>query len=925
MLQQKQPLWSRSVAAALAVSLGMAAVGCSGDKEVGPLIAEARKYRDKGETRAAVIQLKNVIQQDAGNSAARILLGEVYIEDGDAVSAEKELRRALGLGGDPGQVAPLLGKAMLMQGQYDALLGEIQPAADAARRPLILALRGSALLGLGKQDAAREAFGDALKLKPALPEALVGMARLAIGARDDAQAYSYLAQALKASPANIEALRLRGDMHRAAGKPKDAMADYRAILALRPANIQALVDVSNLHIDSGKLQEARATIAQARKAAPGAVAVYHSQAMLDYREGKHKAALDSVQTILSEIPDHMPSLLLAGAIQSALGNTQQAEQQLQKFLESYPRHLYASKLMSALHLRNNAPDEALALLRPLLLAHPEDVELLSLAGEANLRGRHFTQAAELFEKAAVLRPTAPGLHTGVALGRLGNGDNGRAVAELERAASLDQASERAGLLLAMSYLRAKAPDKAMATVQRMENQSNNPLVQNLKGGIYLAKHDLAAARASFEAALKLDQSYMPALDNLAQLDTLEGRPADARKRYQDALARAPGDAALMEALGRLAAAEGKRAEAMGWLERASAENPDNLRVALRLVDFYARAGEKQKALILAQKLEASHPSNSDVLAMRAQVSYLNDDFAAAAEGYAKLVSLAPRNAGLHARYATVQMKQKDTAGALASLNKALALDPDLADAQVNLLNVLIGQGKYSDALTLARSVQNRRPESARGHKLEGDVFSAQQKHPEALKAYARAFDLQQNGPLLIQLHGALVRNGKAAEAQARMAEWFRKRPDDIPTRLYYASSMVVAKDYEAAVGHLHAVLKGDPDNVIALNDLAWAYQRMNRKEALHYAARAHKLAPNSPAIMDTLGWIYLETGNIGRALPLLQKASALAPGAAEIRYHYGLVLAKSGDKAAARRELERALAAKDFTRRDEARALLATL
>lgn len=925
MSQQKQPLWSRSVAAALAVSLGMAAAGCSSEKDIGPLLSEARKFRDQGETRAAVIQLKNVLQQDGNNSAARILLGEVYLEDGDAVSAEKELRRALGLGGDAGHIAPLLGKALLMQGHYDALLGEIQPAANAARRPLILALRGNALLGLGKPDPAREAFAEALKDDPAAPDALLGMARLALGASDPAQANAYLDQALKASPANVDALRLRGDIHRAAGRPAEAMVAYRAILAVRPANVQALVDVSNLQIDKGDLKEARATIAEARKAAPGAVAVFHSLAMLDYREGKHKAALESVQKILREVPDHMPSVLLSGAIQSALGATQQAEQHLQTFLESYPRHVYASKLLAAIHLRNNAPDDALALLRPLILAQPQDVELLSLAGEANLRGRHFTQAAEFFEKAAALRPAAPGLHTGVALSRLGNGDNGRAVAELERAASLGNGSDRAGLLLAMSYLRAKAPDKAMATVQRMENQANNPLVQNLKGGIYLAKHDMTSARASFEAALKLDPSYMPALDNLAQLDTLEGRPADARERYQKALARTPGDAALMESLARLSAAEGKQAEAMTWLERASAANPDNLRVALRLVDFYARAGDKQKALMLVQKLEASHPSNSDVLVMRAQVSTLSGDFAAAADCYARLIALAPRNPALHARYATVQMQLKDQSGALASLNKALALDPDLADAQVNLLNLLIGQKKFTEALALARSVHQRRPESARGHKLEGDVYSAQQKHAEAIKAYERAFDIQQNGALLIQLHGALIRNNRSAEAHARMAEWFRKRPDDIPTRLYYASSMVVAKDYEAATGHLHAVLKRDPDNVIALNDLAWAYQRMKRKEALHHAERAHKLAPNSPAIMDTLGWIYLETGNIGRALPLLQKASALAPAAPEIRYHYGMVLARSGDKAAARRELERALAAKEFTRRDEARALLATL
>ena len=334
MSQQKLPLWSRSVAAALAVSLGIAAAGCSNEKDLGPLIAEARKFRDKGETRAAVIHLKIVLQQDGNNSAARILLAEVYIDDGDAVSAEKELRRAQGLGADAGQIAPLLGKAMLMQGHYDALLGEIAPAADAARQPLILALRGNALLGLGQADAARDAFGGALKLNPNAPEALIGMAWIALGDKDTRQAHAYLDQVLKTNPASIEALRLRGDMHRSAGRVPDAMAAYRAILTVRPTNIQALVDISNLQIDQGSLKEARETIAEARKVAPGAVAVYHSQAMLDYREGKHKAALESVQKILRQIPDHMPSVLLAGAIESALGATQQAELHLEKFLDT---------------------------------------------------------------------------------------------------------------------------------------------------------------------------------------------------------------------------------------------------------------------------------------------------------------------------------------------------------------------------------------------------------------------------------------------------------------------------------------------------------------------------------------------------------------------------------------------------------------
>jgi thioredoxin-like negative regulator of GroEL len=75
--------------------------------------------------------------------------------------------------------------------------------------------------------------------------------------------------------------------------------------------------------------------------------------------------------------------------------------------------------------------------------------------------------------------------------------------------------------------------------------------------------------------------------------------------------------------------------------------------------------------------------------------------------------------------------------------------------------------------------------------------------------------------------------------------------------------------------------------------------------------------------MDTLGWILIEQGDTGRGLPLLQKASAAAPDAMDIRYHLVQGLLRSGDKAAARTALKQMLATgKPFSQLDEAKALL---
>ena len=50
----------------------------------------------------------------------------------------------------------------------------------------------------------------------------------------------------------------------------------------------------------------------------------------------------------------------------------------------------------------------------------------------------------------------------------------------------------------------------------------------------------------------------------------------------------------------------------------------------------------------------------------------------------------------------------------------------------------------------------------------------------------------------------------------------------------------------------------------------------------------------------------------------------MAPGVAEIRYHLGMGLAKSGDRRGARTQFEQLLALnKDFPARDEVKAMLA--
>ena len=899
-------------------------IACKPAMDSDELLRQAQQYRQTGDKRAAIIQLKNLLQQQPNHAQARLLLGRLYVESGDPVSAEKELRKAGTLGAKPVDVIPALGKAMLMQGQFDKVLAEITQDAGNPDQAEITILHANAQLGLANVAEAKALFEQVRKKNPDASDALLGLARIAVASQQLDSATQLIEHALAKNPDAIDCLRFNGDLLRMQGKNDAAHLAYSKILKLKPDNIQAQLDIANLYIQVGKFTEAKAAIGAARKIVPNHLLVAYTQAMLDFRERKYKPAMESLQQVLRVAPDHMPSLLLMGTVQLALGSDQQAELYLKKFLDMSPGHAYASKALASITLKNT-PEEAMAMLLPLLKTDKNDPVLLAMAGEAYMRTRHYSKAIDYFQQASDLAPQSAKLHMAIGVNRLNLGENARAVAELERAASIDTNGTEAGALLVMTHLRSKDYDKALVAATALESQHRkNPLAHNLKGGVFLAKQDLVSARASFRQALALDPGYLPALGNLAQLDMTEKKPEQARQRYETALAKDKKNAGLMTALAQLAAAQGKNADALRWLERAASENPDSLPSALLLVDAYQRSGAKGKALTLAQKIQSANPSDTGALALLAQMQFNNGKYNQALESYRRLTTLQPDTAALQMRIANVQIAQNDLDGALASAQNAIVLQADALEAQALVAALLVKKSNFSEALAIAKTVQQQRPAVPAGLILEGDVWTAQNKLSDALDAYERGFKISKDGKLLIKIHQSLMQAGKIKEADARLAQWLQEHPTDLITRLYFASTKLARKEYKLAILEYEKIILQDPKNVIALNDMAWSCHQEKDSRALAFAERAYALNAGNPAILDTLGWILLEHGDTARAVSLLEKASALAPMAAEIRYHLGMGLAKAGDRRGARKQFEQLLAVnKNFPKRDEIEAMLA--
>jgi putative PEP-CTERM system TPR-repeat lipoprotein len=265
---------------------------------------------------------------------------------------------------------------------------------------------------------------------------------------------------------------------------------------------------------------------------------------------------------------------------------------------------------------------------------------------------------------------------------------------------------------------------------------------------------------------------------------------------------------------------------------------------------------------------------------------------------------------------------KDYDGAIASLRKADQLRPESAEARRQIVAVQLAAGRTDDALNEARGLQKAKPTDGAGFALEGDVMAAQKRYTEAADAYRKALTLQPAAPYVMRAHAMLVNAGKVTEADAVATKWMKDNPKDTAVRMYLADRELADKDYRGAVKLYREVAGLQPNNPIVLNNLAWALNEIKDPTALQTAEKALSLAPTSPAIADTVGWILFSRGETQRGLDLMRKASAAAPNVPDIRLHLAKALLKTGDTAAAKKELETLVAQGATPVKGEAETLL---
>lgn len=909
---------------ALLCACALALLAACGPTSVGEEpVAAAMRVFEEGHADKATSRLTAIIEREPANLRARYALGTVYLEARDAKNADEVLEKLEAMAGAP-DVRAMRIRAWLMKGEYKRILDEIPGDGGKGSKvaPELLALRGHALFRVGHFTEAEATFKQAVALQPDLADAYMGLARLALwqSTLEEGKALAERALALYTKPP-FEAWQTKGDIEQALGNTDAAVEAYGKALAIVPASVPVLINLAWVQIGAARYDRATENIESLRKHARGAVADY-VQAVAAYRQGEYAKARDYAAVVARASPSHSESAYLAGAAAFKLKDYAGAARFLAGALDRAPGSLHIVTALIFAYARSNEIYEGMKLLRAVEKQVPNNRNFWAAAGELYLAAGDPAAAAKAFSRSLRSDPNNTELLALRGISNLSAGSIDPAIADLQASLQGGEPSLDVQTKLVLAYLRKKQPERAAAVIREIEaGRQDGSAALKLRAAVLMAQNDRAGALKLLEQAFA-SRTADPTLGvHIARMELdNDGSSAKTTGRLMEVLKRDPANLDALLALAALAQRDGDRQGRLRWLEEARKRNAAAPKPRLLLAQHYLAAGDAGKAIEYATEARQLAPDLPETLLVLGQAQMSAGKAGSATATFGRLLMLQPDSAEAHYRMGLAAFGSGSGPAAAQSYEQAIALEPKHAGAMFALGQYQLASTRYAESMRWARKLQESAASRHDGLILEGDTLFAQSSFAAASVAYRKAYAERKSRVAAAKSHAALKRAERAEEGEAILREYLADNAEDLATRLYLASALHQRRAYAPAIEQYEFIRQRQPKNALVLGNLADALHRTGDSRALALAQEAHRLAPDSADVRDTLGLIELERGRIERAVELLESATLIARDNPEMRYHLALALVKAGNTARAHAELKRALAAGQPSFADEASA-----
>ncbi|WP_277603572.1 XrtA/PEP-CTERM system TPR-repeat protein PrsT [Bowmanella dokdonensis] len=868
-------------------------------------LATAQQYIEQGKPEAAIIELKNALQQSPDNASIRFELGRLYLEERRYQEAEKELVRAMEYGYPTAEVVPLLSRSYQKTGA-DVALSKLENkyaglSEDEAAEVSFYRLESH--FNLQQVEKARALIEEIRNYQTDSPFKSLALVYGYLLDKNMEAAQLQLEEILAQHENQPDALELKARLHLMNGEKEQAIASYEQFHQAYPEDHQATFLLARLLTDAGRTEEAEPLVDNLLKINDTNPLLNQLKGLSRARDGDYKGALTYTEKALMNDGTDPAMRLTAGYAAYQLGKFEDARTHLSLVVGNLAPNHPALRLLAATELRLGMNEEAVDTLKRLEAPSPEDASLFSAAGMQMLQEGNLKGAKAMADRSEQVTSSPADL---TRLGILQLSLN-----EIDGILKLEEALEKAPdeqvtrTTLASAYLATGQFDKALNLAQEWKEQQPDD-VQGylLAAGVYERQQKFDLAREQLEQAAKLAPE--DAKVELAQIDLelLEGNLDKGRKELEAFLSDYPSNVAALARYFELQRQNGNAEKAIARIQTAFDKDAEQMPLRLLLANAYLVQNQTSKTVELLNKLPVSDQLPQKYWELLGQ-AYLRENRVEDAEKhYDTWVKRQPENA-------QALMGKMFLMDARNNFKEGLKLSESLVQRHPDDVRYL---SIYTHFLLMSGNTEKARQQfdvlpaalkdSPAGQNLLGRLLASEGDCQAAMPLIETAYQRKPNNR---NLNLALFCYGKTDQeekGQALLVKHVEANPDDLAARMVLAQREI-GQDANQAIAQYKQALELNESNYLALNNLAYLLMEQNQlAEARKYAERAKALRPEDPAVLDTLAQVLIAQKNFKEAETYLGRAANNQQATDEIYLNYVELLMKTGQKELAERKLK---------------------
>jgi putative PEP-CTERM system TPR-repeat lipoprotein len=888
-----------------------------------------------------IILLKNILQENSSHMPSRVLMAQVFINQGNGPAAQIELDRAKAGNVDDDRLVTLYGQAYILQGKYDDALKVAQIGSRGTQiEGELLLIRGQAYIGKKQYISADRAFSSALELNPKNQLALLGRAQITLQEGNTTEALNYIDLSLASVRPFINGWVLKSKILHKLGNTQDALVAIEQAIKINGSHLAAHLTKAMLHIELQEYQQALPHVDIILKNIPNEPRAGYLKAIINASlpnengtetASANKKLTEVIATLAAVSPEVMKNnpdyYFLAGLTNFNFGNLNDAHRYLTSYLKYVEFDIDTVRMIATIDIRQGELDSARYLLTETNLVHPNNPDILTLLGLSYLQLENSEKAQFYFEKVVKSYPKSPIGISNLARSKMQSGDYKAAIDVLSGIKDNKINGMQIQLLLVDSYQNTKKYALAIEIVQGLTKEfPTDSFFQQRLGMLYGLNNQLPQARAAFEKSLDLNNENIIAIVHLARMDNIAGNFDKALNFLQAKLAIFNKDILLMTEISDSYLLKKDIESALVWIKKSYAQNPNNLYVVLKLSRILTKQQKLDEAIDLLDQFIDHNSKVPEALLTIARLFQKQNKHQQAILALIDYVDKARNKPKALIALAKAQVKAKDNTAAIQSYTKAIVEDDEYLPAYIGLVNLTIKNKDEKFSLSLIKSIERITKSTSLTAVLKGDLYLALEDTQKSIKFYQQALKKSDQKQAIIGIYRSYKLQKKPNKAIAALEKWLKKYPDDMLVGISLADTYKSNNQLQKAADYYHVLIKKYGSLPILLNNVAnIEFSLGNSEKAKAYAQQAYDYLPNNVAIIDTLAWIKSQMGEHKQAIALFRQGLTKDFDNAEIKYHIAITLYALSRKVEAKKYLIEAIDSNQkFPAKKDAKKLLNT-